>query len=187
MLRHAEWLLNRFQLQSDNKTSFHRRWGTAYNNSVLPFGELVLAQDQTLAIWLGRCEASDEHILATATSSSLVKSQSVTRLSLASSMDIILFNSISLPAPELASATYLKMAELGEQPSEKAGGARELWLEYQPQAYAKHSQPKAKGRQPRLSSHLRTYIRKGTFCCITNLFTRIPRPSLATASFASTT
>ena len=32
MLRHAEWLLNRFQLQSDNKTSFHRRWGATYNS-----------------------------------------------------------------------------------------------------------------------------------------------------------
>ena len=62
-------------------------------------------------------------------------------------MDIILFNSISLPAPELASAAYLKIAELGEQTSEKAGGARELRLEYQPQAYTKHPQPKANGRQ----------------------------------------
>ena len=149
MLRHAEQLLNRFQLQSDNKTSFHRRWGTAYNNSVLPFGELVLAQDQTLAIWLGRCEASDEHILATATSSTLVKSPSVTRMSLASSMHILLFSRISLPAPELASVAYLKMAELGEQSSEKAGGARELRLEYRPQAYTKHPQPKANGQQSR--------------------------------------
>ena len=83
MLRHAVWLLNRFQLHdSDNKTSFQRRWGTAYSNPVLPFGELVLAQDQTLAIWLGRCEASDEHILAKANSSSLVKGRTVTRLSL---------------------------------------------------------------------------------------------------------
>ena len=45
MLRHAVWLLNRFQLHdSDNKTSFQRRWGTAYRNSVLPFGELVLSE-----------------------------------------------------------------------------------------------------------------------------------------------
>ena len=71
MLRHAAWLLNRFQLQSDNKTSFHRRWGAAYNNSVLPFGELILAEGQTLAIWLGRCDASDQHIVATANSQQL--------------------------------------------------------------------------------------------------------------------
>ena len=65
MLRHAEWLLNRFQLSSsDNKTSFHRRWGIAFTSAVIPFGELVLAQDQSLAFWLGRCEATDQHILA---------------------------------------------------------------------------------------------------------------------------
>ena len=82
MLRHAVWLLNRFQLQSsDQKTSFRRRWGVPFRNPVLPFGELVLAQTQhaesakldhrlqpqrSLAIWLGRCEATGEHILAKA-------------------------------------------------------------------------------------------------------------------------
>ena len=156
MLRHAEWLLNRFQLHSsDNKTSFQRRWGIAYSSSVLPFGELVLAQDLSLAIWLGRCESSDEHILATANSSSLVKSNSVTRLSLDSSRNLTMFKSISSPPPALASAASLKMAELGDQPSEQAGGARELRLESQPQAYTKHSQQKAKGRhkqQPRAVS-----------------------------------
>ena len=150
MLRHAESLLNRFQLHSsDNKTSLQRRWGIAYSSSVLPFGELVLAPDLSLAIWLGRCESSDEHILAMANSNSAVKSNSVTRLSLDSSMELTLFKSISIPPPELASAAYLKMAELGDQTSEQAGGARELRLEYQPQAYTKHPQPEANGRQPR--------------------------------------
>ena len=41
MLRHTVWLLNRLQLHSsDNKTSFQRRWGTAYSRPVLPFGEM---------------------------------------------------------------------------------------------------------------------------------------------------
>ena len=124
MLSHAVWLLNRFQLQSHNKTSFQRRRRIAYSSSVLPFGELVLAQDLSLAIWLGRCESSDEHILATANSSSLAKSNSVTRLSLHSSRDLTKFKSISLPPPALASAAYLKMAELGDQPSEQAGGSK---------------------------------------------------------------
>ena len=164
VLRHAEWLLNRFQLHvSNNKTSFQRRWGTAYSKPVLPFGELVLAQDQSLAIWLGRCEASDDHILAKANSNSLVKSKSVTRLSLESSMDIILFTSISLPPPELASAAYLKMAQLGDQPVADAGGERELRMAYPPHSYIKHPQQKAKERQPRFA-----------------------RPSLATTSFATT-
>ena len=149
ILRHAVWLLNRFQLhESDNKTSFQRRWGTAYSNSMLPFGELVLAQDQNLAIWLGRCEASDEHIFAQANSSSLVKGRTVTRLSLESSVDPILFKSISLPQPELPSAAYLKMPQLGDQPIAKARGERELRMASPPQA-STHLQPKAKGRQSR--------------------------------------
>ena len=96
MLRHAVWLLNRFQLHtSDQKTSFQRRWGVPFSNPVLPFGELVLAQTQhaesakldhrlqpqrSLAIWLGRCESIGEHILAKANNVSLVKSRTVTRL-----------------------------------------------------------------------------------------------------------
>ena len=94
MLRHAEWLLNRFQLSSsDNKTSFHRRWGIAFTSAVIPLGELVLAQDQSLAFWLGRCEATDQHILATANSNGLVKSNMVTRLNLDSFVDLSLFKS----------------------------------------------------------------------------------------------
>ena len=108
-----------------------------------------MAQEQSLAIWLGRCEVTDEHILAKANSSSLVKSKPVTRLSLESSMDLTLFKSISLPPPELASAAYLKMAELGDQPTAKAGGEEQLRLESPPQAYAKHPKQKAKARQPR--------------------------------------
>ena len=150
MLRHVVWLLNMFRLHaSDNKTSFQRRWGIAYSNSVLPFGELVLAQDQSLAIWLGRCEATDEHILAKANSSSLVKSNLVTRLSLDSSMDLTMFKSISLPPPELASTAPLKMVQLGDQPTAKAGGEEQLRLESPPQACTKHPQQKARARQPR--------------------------------------
>ena len=122
MLRHAVWLLNRFQLHdSDNKTSFQRRWSTAYCNSVLPFGGLVLAQDHNLALWLGRCETSDEHILAMANSSSLVTSNMVTRLSLKSSMDLTLFKSIQLPPPELASdVSFHQTPELTQPPLQQA-------------------------------------------------------------------
>ena len=154
MLRHAVWLLNRFQRhESDNKTSFQRRWGTAYRHQVLPFGELVLAHDQNLASWLGRCEASDAHILAKANSSSLVRSITVTRLSLASSMDPLLFKSISVPQPELSSAVLLQMAKLGDQPIAKPGGDRELRMVSPPQA-SKYLQPKDEGRQPKASIHL---------------------------------
>ena len=166
MFRHAVWLLNMFQLHSsDNKTSFHRRWSIAYSSSVLPFGELVLVQDHrlqpqsSLAIWLGRCEDTNEHILATANSSSLIKNRIVTKLSLESSMDITLFKSISLP-PELTSTASLKKVRFGVQLIEEMGGEEELRLESSPQAYIKHPQQTAEGRhsgQPRalpVSFHL---------------------------------
>ena len=129
--------------------------GHSLISGVLPFGELVLTQDQSLAFWLGRCEATDQHILAKANSSSLVKSNSVTRLSLDSSMDLILFKSTSLPRPELASAAYLKMAELGDQPTATAGGEEQLRLAFPPQAFTQQPQQKSKGRhkqQPRAVS-----------------------------------
>ena len=136
--------LNRFQLHpSDNETSFQRRWGTAYSNPVLPFGELVLVQDQTLATWLGKCEATDAHIFAKANSNNLVKSNLVTRLSLDRSRDLTMFQSISLPPPEPPSVAYLKMAELGDQTSDQPGGAKELRLVYPPQA-SKQPQQKVK-------------------------------------------
>ena len=147
MLRHAEWLLNRFQLSSSNyKTSFQRRWGIASTSAVLPFGELVLTQDQSLAFWLGRCEATDQHILAKANSNSLVKSNSLTRLNLDSSMDLILFKSPSLPPPEPFSVAYLKKAELGDQPTAKAGGEEQLRVEFPSQAYNNQPQQTAKGK-----------------------------------------
>ena len=146
MLRHAVWLLNRFQLHSsDQKTSFQRRWGVPFSNPVLPFGELVLAQTQhaesakldhrlqpqrSLAIWLGRCEATGEHILAKANNTSLVKSRTVTRLSLEGSTDLSVFKSISIPAPELSSAASVKMAKEGDQPTDQQGGESKLRLDY---------------------------------------------------------
>ena len=156
MLRHAVWLLNRFQLHSsDQKTSFQRRWGVPFRNPVLPFGELVLAQTQhaesakldhrlqpqrSLAIWLGRCEATGEHILAKANNTSLVKSRTVTRLSLEGSTDLGVFKSISIPAPELSSSASVKMAKEGDQPADQQGGDAQLRLEFPPQAYTQPPQ-----------------------------------------------
>ena len=162
MLRHAVWLLNRFQLHSsDHKTSFQRRWGIAYSSPVLPFGGLVLAQTQhaesakldhrlqpqrSLAIWLGRCEATGEHILAKANNTSLVKSRTVTRLSLEGSMDLQVLKSISIPPPELTSAAFLKMAKYEDPPSDQTAGEGKLMLEFPPQAYTQPPQQRARGR-----------------------------------------
>ena len=64
-------------------------------------------------------------------------------------MDFILFKSISLPPPELASAAYLKMAQLGEQSIAQAGGEKGLLMVSSPQAYIQYPQQKETGRQPR--------------------------------------
>ena len=162
MLLHAVWLLNRFQLHSsDQKTSFQRRWGVPFRNPVLPFGELVLAQTQhaesakldhrlqpqrSLSIWLGRCEATGEHILAKANNTSLVKSRTVTRLSLEGSTELGVFKSISIPAPELSSSASVKMAKEGDQPADQQGGDAQLRLEFPPQAYTQPPQQRPRGR-----------------------------------------
>ena len=162
MLRHAVWLLNRFQLHtSDQKTSFQRRWGVPFSNPVLPFGELVLAQTQhaesakldhrlqpqrSLAIWLGRCEATGEHILAKANNASLVKSRTVTRLSLEEACKLSTFKTISIPAPELSSSASVKMAREGDQPTDQTGGEAKLRLDVPPQAFTQPPQQRPRGR-----------------------------------------
>ena len=162
MLRHSVWLLNRFQLHSsDQTTSFQRRWGIPFSSPVLPFGELVLAQTQhaesakldhrlqpqrSLAIWLGRCESTREHILAKANNSSLVKSRTVTRLSLEASRDLRVFKTISIPPPDLSSSASVKMAKEGDQPTDQQGGDSKLRLEFPPQAYTQPPQQRPRGR-----------------------------------------
>ena len=146
---------------SDQKTSFQRRWGVPFSNPVLPFGELVLAQTQhaesakldhrlqpqrSLAIWLGRCEATGEHILAKANNTSLVKSRTVTRLSLEEACNLATFKTISIPAPELSSSASVKMAKEGDQPTDQQGGESKLRLDLPPQAFAQPPQQRPRGR-----------------------------------------
>ena len=78
------------------------------------------------------------------------------------------------------------MAEFGEQPSEKAGGARELRLEYQPQAYTKHPQPKANSQQPR-AFQSPCELTSGRAPSVVSQACSLEFRDLATASFASTT
>ena len=162
MLRHAVWLLNRLQLHSsDQQTSFQRRWGVPFSNPVLPFRELVLAQTQhaesakldhrlqpqrSLAIWLGRCEATGEHILAKANNVSLIKSRTVTRLSLEESCNLATFKTISIPAPELSSSASVKMAKEGDQPTDQQGGESKHRLDVPPQAFTQPPQQRPRGR-----------------------------------------
>ena len=75
IVKHASWLHNRYQLHTDGKTSYERRWGNNYTKPICEFGETVLFQYALRAskvesnwdygIWLGRCTQSDEHYVAT--------------------------------------------------------------------------------------------------------------------------
>ena len=75
IVKHAAWVHNRYQLHSDGKTSYERRWGNNYNRPICEFGETVIFQYATrpsktisnwsTGIWLGRCTNSDEHYVAT--------------------------------------------------------------------------------------------------------------------------
>ena len=105
-----------------------------------------LQPQRSLAIWLGRCEATGEHILAEANNTSLVKSRTVTRLSLEGSTDLGVFKSISIPAPELSSSASVKMAKEGDQPTDQQGGESQLRLEFPPQAYTQPPQQRPRGR-----------------------------------------
>ena len=130
-----------------------------FSNPVLPFGELVLAQTQhaesakldhrlqpqrSLAIWLGRCEATGEHILAKANNTSLVKSRTVTRLSLEEACNLATFKTISISAPELSSSASVKMAKEGDQPTDQQGGESKLRLDLPSQAF---TQPPSKDQE----------------------------------------
>ena len=63
-----------------------------------------------------------------------------------------MFNRISLPPPELASAAYLTKGPLGDHLSRTTGGERELRMASPPQASNKHPQQKTQERQPRAVS-----------------------------------
>ena len=105
-----------------------------------------LQPQRSLAIWLGRCESTGEHILAKANNSSLVKSRTVTRLSLEASMDLRVFKTISIPPPDLSSSALVKMAKERDQPTDQQGGDSKLRLEFPPQAYTQPPQQRPRGR-----------------------------------------
>ena len=105
-----------------------------------------LQPQRSLAIWLGRCEATGEHILAKANNTSLVKSRTVTRLSLEEACKLSTFKTISIPAPELSSSASVKMAKEGDQPTDQQGGEAKLRLDVPPQAFTQPPQQRPRGR-----------------------------------------
>ena len=75
-VKHSQWLINRFLVHSDGRTSYFRRWGRDYSGGLCCFGELVQAKvigpkfarksdtPWQTALWLGRDTEADEIIVA---------------------------------------------------------------------------------------------------------------------------
>jgi len=89
MVKHASWTHNRYQLHTDGKTSYERRWGNNYNKPICEFAETVLFKYSAgipnkttvswdYGVWLGRCTQSDEHFVGTAIN--IYRTRSIRRL-----------------------------------------------------------------------------------------------------------
>ena len=74
-IRHAAWLLTRFRVRPDGRTSHFLLRRKNYTGEILEFGEVCWARDPrdaasrnkldrrwTAQVWLGKVEASDEHV-----------------------------------------------------------------------------------------------------------------------------
>ena len=76
LVRHATWLLNRFQRRQNGATAFENLKGVSYNKPLMQFGERchwLEAERIThkydprrgTGVWLGRHSASDAHLIGT--------------------------------------------------------------------------------------------------------------------------
>ena len=86
LVRHASWLVTRFQTRSTGATAFHAQRGMPYRSTLYEFGEGVLAkigegkqpakmeERWITGMWLGRSTSSDEHLIATANGIELCRS-----------------------------------------------------------------------------------------------------------------
>ena len=75
-VKHCQWLLNRFLVHTDGRTSYFRKWSRDYAGGLCCFGELVQAKvigpkfsrksdtPWSTALWLGRDTEADEIIVA---------------------------------------------------------------------------------------------------------------------------
>ena len=85
LVRHSQWLVNRYLQNAGGTTAFERRWGRKYNGALCRFGETVLFRRKQHkgqlswfeGIWLGKDTESDQHFVADATG--VFKTRSVKR------------------------------------------------------------------------------------------------------------
>ena len=85
-IRHAAWLITRFQVHPTGKTAFQSVRLRGYNGEIVQFAESVWGRDPseaagefkadsrwTKGIWLGKVETSDEHIVGRGASIVMVR------------------------------------------------------------------------------------------------------------------
>ena len=75
LVKHAQWLLNRYAQKSDGLTPFEKRWGKPYSGSLCRFAEVVHFRKVGKfpkaipaweeGLWLGRDTESNQHFVAT--------------------------------------------------------------------------------------------------------------------------
>ena len=92
LVRHAAWLLNRYVVHEDGKTSYERRWTTRFNSGLCTFGECVNYKLQVASrqgprkldaqwdqgLWLGKDPFSNEALVSTG-EGSVTKARSIRR------------------------------------------------------------------------------------------------------------
>ena len=83
LVRHASRLLNRYIVHSNGRTSYEALKGRPYRGEIATIAECVWARDPTTpsklqakwhaAVWLGKTEVSDEHLVAGPTRTTRVR------------------------------------------------------------------------------------------------------------------
>ena len=94
LVRHAQWLVNRYLQNVQGTTACERRWGRRYNGALCRFGETVLFRHEQHkgklcwlhGIWLGKDSESDQHFV--------FKTRSVKRLPPSEQSDWSLLQSV---------------------------------------------------------------------------------------------
>ena len=101
VVRHAQWLINRYLCNAEGTTAFERRWGKRYAGFLCRFGETVLFRKPHTVkgqpafipgIWLGKDTESDQHFCADG--SGVFKTRTVKRFPPSKQSDLLLLQSV---------------------------------------------------------------------------------------------
>ncbi len=128
IVRHAGWIRNRFEKRPDGHTAHYNIVGVEYSGVVHVFGEIVLARLPATktkkftgkfvkAIWLGKAELSDEHIVGTASGAFLCRTTH--RLPVESQFDSELYKQFCAPPwePGAKGPGVIDDEEVGDLPA----------------------------------------------------------------------